>query len=543
MRLNIFRASLLAGAMALTPAQLLAADISLDNVVLPTRPNAKITFKHIDLIGANLTQEEAQKLFSGATTIDEAAVALGKLTATRIVAPEAVLSSEEPGTATFHDLVAEGVDHGSAKHLSLGGFEASAPVDGAVGNVTIKSGALTVDDVQIPRLEAAIKAHDFNNSGMKAARIALSGLEITAPDKDTPAGAPGGNLVTLKLASARLDQAYEGDTPVKSNGVMNGIVMQMPKASQATAAMAVFGLEKIEASVQWSNVYDPAKQTFVLSDFTINAINIGSVTLRGEAGGIDRTAVGGDKEAKLKALQNADLHNVELRVVNAGAFERAMAFTALSQGRTPDAVKAQWTAIVGQGPLMLPGAPAVAQISDALAKFIANPKSVTIGAKPKAPPLKFGDLQQTKDPIELLSKLDVTAAADGPAPVSAPVPTAPAPAASAPATPTPAADAPKKLTGEAAWKVLLGNTVTGKDGEGKPLSEFYTTDGKVKQIDDDEVAEGEWLIKGEKICFEFPGDNGSTCYKLEVFGDAATFFDEDGDGKRYTILKGNAKGL
>jgi hypothetical protein len=33
------------------------------------------------------------------------------------------------------------------------------------------------------------------------------------------------------------------------------------------------------------------------------------------------------------------------------------------------------------------------------------------------------------------------------------------------------------------------------------------------------------------------------CYRVEVNGNTATYYEKDGSGSRYTILKGNPKGL
>ncbi len=46
---------------------------------------------------------------------------------------------------------------------------------------------------------------------------------------------------------------------------------------------------------------------------------------------------------------------------------------------------------------------------------------------------------------------------------------------------------------------MLGNSISGKDEDGNPLTEYYLSDGTVKQLVDDETATGKWVIKGEKV--------------------------------------------
>ena len=137
------------------------------------------------------------------------------------------------------------------------------------------------------------------------------------------------------------------------------------------------------------------------------------------------------------------------------------------------------------------------------------------------------------------------AAAPAPAPAAA-APAAPAPAAAAPtpaAAPAAAAPAaPAKLVGLAAWNQLIGNSITGDDG-GKTLTEHYSADGRAKSMTGNEISQGTWAISGEVVCFKYTDEPKPECYKVEVMGDAVTFFDEKGTGTRYQILKGNPKNL
>ncbi|HKM55196.1 MAG TPA: hypothetical protein VJY33_17435 [Isosphaeraceae bacterium] len=104
---------------------------------------------------------------------------------------------------------------------------------------------------------------------------------------------------------------------------------------------------------------------------------------------------------------------------------------------------------------------------------------------------------------------------------------------------TPAAP---KLLGVAAWKELVGNSITGKK-EGKTLVEYYAPDGTAKSMLDNEISTGKWALVGETICFQYADEKEMECYRLEVAGNTATFTDQKGTGTRYEILKGNPKGL
>jgi hypothetical protein len=114
---------------------------------------------------------------------------------------------------------------------------------------------------------------------------------------------------------------------------------------------------------------------------------------------------------------------------------------------------------------------------------------------------------------------------------------APAPAPAPSATPAPAA----KVSGLAAWSLLVGNTVAGKI-DGKDFAEFYLADGTVKTMEDSVLTTGKWTVEGAQVCFVYPKED-KACFALEVSGDDATFTDKSGSGIRLKILKGNPKNL
>ena len=126
--------------------------------------------------------------------------------------------------------------------------------------------------------------------------------------------------------------------------------------------------------------------------------------------------------------------------------------------------------------------------------------------------------------------------AAGAAAMHAPLPVAPA------APPPATAPAGQKLAGLAAWKTLVGNSVTGKSDD-DDLVEYYAKNGTVKQRIGDDTSTGKWTMKGQKICFDYGNDEDETCYRVKVLGTTAIFTDDDGNDLVYAIVPGNAKKL
>jgi hypothetical protein len=122
---------------------------------------------------------------------------------------------------------------------------------------------------------------------------------------------------------------------------------------------------------------------------------------------------------------------------------------------------------------------------------------------------------------------------------------APAPAAPSAVTPSepPAMSDPKQLTGLAAWEKVVGNSISGMV-EGRAFAEYYSKDGTVKFRIDGKTSTGRWLVDGDGICFEYPGDPRE-CFRLTL-SDGKEVIWTDGKGvidTRGTLAEGNAENL
>ena len=514
-------------------------NIALDNLTVTTE-KSKLTIKHVDFIGANITAEEATKLLTNATR-EEAAAILGKLEARQIVIPEATVGpADGSGAVVLRDLQANDVSKGVVGRVSLASFAGDGK-DKSGGPVTLKGGAVTMDKLDAAQLIAALKSGAPLEGPLKASRFVSNGVEITGPDKDTPADAPGGNLVRVKMASMNAEQTYEADVPARTAISVNGLTVELPKASKAGATLAAEGFERIETNWRFAGAYDSAQRSYSLDEFSVDAPAVGSLRLGGKLADVDKAMMTGNAEARIGAAAASAVGALELRLVNAGAFEKIVAHVAKDQNKAPPQLLAEWKATAAMLlPALTGGAPVGAAAGAAVAKFVDNPKSLTISIKSKGGPIRIAEALGGADPMALLQKVDVAFFTDG-APVTAPA-ARPAPPAVAQA-PAAAPAAPKKLTGLEAWSAIVGNTVEGKDSDGEELVEFYKPDGTLRQLNDGTVTSGKWALKGQKVCIEYSNGDDETCYQIEVFGDAATFTDDDGDGQRYKILPGNPKGL
>lgn len=525
--------ALVAGLLA-TPAW--ARDTTLENVVINDKDGGSVSFPRVEFTGTNLAQDELAKLFAEATPGDEKKALFAKLKADKISIPQAVFTNKN-SKVTVSGIAAGAVGDGKVGHAELAGIDGAGKTDEG-GPVSIKSGPIALDGADLSSLLSA------NPGAMRFSRFSLANLAITAPDKDTPATAAGGNLYTINLGSLTADATFDGAIPLKGAMSIKGLSVQPPAAAAAGQQLKAAGYDKLELAVDFGSTYDPATKALTLDNFTINGANAGALQLKSVFGGVDKAAFAGAGNERIMALLQGTISSVELGYADAGLAAKLIGLFAQQQGKQPAALQAETVAMARQiVPLLLAGAPNAQAIGDAVARFIAQPTSISVTLKPKAGSIGFVDLAGIKDPASFLAKVDADVKSASPA---LPGAAAPAPSAAPPSVASaapPAATASRRLTGLDAWNALVGNTIAGKNSDGDPLFEFYLKNGTVKQLDDDTTATGKWSVKGGKVCFEFPDDDEETCYSVTVEGNIATFTDDDGSGKRYEILPGNPKRL
>jgi hypothetical protein len=393
------------------PALALSDTVALDNITIPAKDGGSVVIKHIEFNGTNLSRDEVASLFSANLPVEQARQLMAKLKALKISIPELRMSLKD-GSAIIHDIQANNVDAGKVGLLSIAGIDASSL--GKEGPaVSIKSNPFTLENADFAPLVRSIA--DAKPQAFKFSKLAWAGMEASFPDKDTPADAVGGNVVHLRIASLTANNEYQGDVFSKGVSELKGLTVEAPKASKIGKSLAPFGYDKLEFGMTSSGAYDPGTKTLALDHVTINGVNIGAMSLKMQLGGLDSGAFVGDVAQRLSSWSNGEFSNLELRVTNAGLFDRAVAYFAEQQHQKPEDIKKNWSMAVGQIVLAtLLGSPQAANISTAFTQFIEAPKNLTVSAHAKSGPIAIKDLQELKTLPDILARIDFNAVANQP---------------------------------------------------------------------------------------------------------------------------------
>ena len=386
-----------------------AGDVSLDNVTVKEK-DITVQFRHISVVGTNLTSDEVSRLFSDTADKDARDALLAKMKAASISIPETKVTLKN-GSLVFHDWEAKNVDSGVVGDISLAGFDGS--FDGPRHMpITIKSNAVSATNANLIGAFAPAKAPSAAQGSPRAAHFLWSGFQASVPDKTTPQYAVGGNLWKVSLGSVEGSGSYQGLVPLKSSAAMKDLVIQPPPASKAAKMFGAFGYKKLDLGMTMAGTYDPAKHAYTLADYTVNGVDAGAIGFKALFSSVESAVFSAPAPARMAAIDEGVVNSVEMRIVNGGLFQKTLAWYAAQRGQTVDELRRQWAAAATLLiPVMLKGDPDGPRIAEAVTNFVNSPKALTVSIKAKGEGVKVGDLKALFSAKTLLSHLDVQATA------------------------------------------------------------------------------------------------------------------------------------
>jgi hypothetical protein len=172
------------------------------------------------------------------------------------------------------------------------------------------------------------------------------------------------------------------------------------------------GYPKLDLSSRVEMAWDMSTEELTVKDVSINGSDMGALKVSGVIDKVSKDFFSGDTTAMQAAALGASIKKIEVRLDNAGLFERVIALEAKEQHKSIDDIKQTYVANAALGiPAMLNNKPAAKLIGAAVAKFVANPKSLHIVAS-SAEGLGAADFALIDDPTTLLDSLDIKATAN-----------------------------------------------------------------------------------------------------------------------------------
>jgi hypothetical protein len=384
-----------------------SGDVTIENFASTAKDGSTFAIERAEFDNTNLSKDEIVKMLTPDTPVADERALVQKLKADKIAIPSIEIVAKDGAKIHLHDFAANQIDAGKAESLEIAGLDASGTEEGAP--VSFKSGALRMEGLDLADALKAVGASAGAASKGRLSHLTWESLDIVAPDKDSGPG----KTIHVALATIELRGDYDGDTFKQGSTTLDGLVVEPSSDSQFGKDLADLGYSKVELSMVIGADYQPGGKKFSLDELTIEGAQMGSVRMKANFGDIDPALFGADASARMAALLGCSISSLEIEVVNSGLFERALALAAKQQGASADALKRQWSAMVGQiAPALLGGDPSALKVAGEAQKFIDSPQNLTISIKAKNGALKAADFQGIDDPAAFVGKLDIAAFAD-----------------------------------------------------------------------------------------------------------------------------------
>jgi hypothetical protein len=171
------------------------------------------------------------------------------------------------------------------------------------------------------------------------------------------------------------------------------------------------GLSKLDLSTRLDLAWNEAAKQLVLKEFSGRYPDLGAFDVKATIGNITRDAFSEDLNVMTAAVLSGVLSAAELTITNQGMVERGLAAEAKKEHKNVDDFRKELIAgTIIAVPKMMNNVPAAKTVASAIAKFIAQPKTLHIAAK-SAQGIGVADFVNTKDPVDLLKEVEITASA------------------------------------------------------------------------------------------------------------------------------------
>ncbi|MBV9567250.1 MAG: hypothetical protein JO172_03860 [Hyphomicrobiales bacterium] len=268
-------------------------------------------------------------------------------------------------------------------------------------------------------LSGISKNGDLNDEVMKnldwrAAIPHLDGIEVSNLDVDVPQGS---SPQSFRLADYEIKLSnYVGAIPTSLQSRLDKFVADTGALKDQGRELQQLGYKTVDLSTRTDVAWNENSKSLSVNEISAKGADMGSLLLKTTLGNVPRELFSGSVPQMQVAGLGITLGEASLRLENNGLLDKIVARQAAAQKTTPDKLRAQWGTQAALGiPQLLGGSDAAKALGNAIASFLAKPKTLFISLKAKDPNgLGITDLMAggNPNPAAVLDKLEVQAIAN-----------------------------------------------------------------------------------------------------------------------------------
>ena len=271
---------------------------------------------------------------------------------------------------------------------TLGALSVSGYADGALAQMSLDGLAVTgagqsqvaVGHFELITLNATKLLHAAPGASTESLIEAASegGVRLAALTLDHVSVTPvTGHTITL----ASVEQTTTGSAPTQFTLKLRGLNIPAHSNPELAQGLGAIGIDPLVLDLDETGAYDKAAGTAALDPMVLTAQGLGSLSLSAQFTHVPNDL---DKEGSaLAALGGMGIGPFVLRFTNDGLVQRVVAMEAKQAGKTPQQVTDE-AKLAGSfaAAALVPGQP---DAGEQVAAFIADPRVLTITAKPTTP--------------------------------------------------------------------------------------------------------------------------------------------------------------
>ena len=244
----------------------------------------------------------------------------------------------------------------------------------------------------------------------------LRGLEFEFPDPKPVRGQPPGRVAGGIGAFEFSAKNEIKGIPTEMTMVYDKVALKVPMTTNDDGFknLLALGYTAIDLSARANLKWNEARKEINLTELVLSGVNMGSARLTATVGNIGRDVF----EAELPMMQVAALgataKSVALKVENTGLAERIFEMQAKQQRRKADEIRAEMGSMAALGiPALLGPSDDAKALANALGRFLARPRNLTIEASAKnAGGIGIPDMATLSNPQQALTLVNLKASAD-----------------------------------------------------------------------------------------------------------------------------------
>jgi hypothetical protein len=235
-------------------------------------------------------------------------------------------------------------------------------------------------------------------------------------DVDVPPSGKNTKRTQVKLNEFDLKMGnHIGFIPTNVALLLDRIQMDIPSdtTEKSLKDILALGYKSLDVSMKYDQAFDEANKNLKLNELSINSVGMFEATAKAELTNVAKEIFTTDKAVASVAAISIMAKSVSVAVKNNSLFEKLIAQQAKDQKRKPEDLRAELAAgATMMIPLFLGEHPGAQALGAAIGKFLADPKNLKVDITAKGAGVGAVDFLATKNPIDILKKVDITASSN-----------------------------------------------------------------------------------------------------------------------------------